>query len=65
MDLKEIGYEIVVWIYCAQDRLEWGASICIQDGEFVDQPSDYQLIKKNSVSWIYFLNNFILRKGGR
>jgi len=25
MDLKEIGWEVVVWIYLAQDRDQWRA----------------------------------------
>jgi hypothetical protein len=56
MDLEEIVCENVDWIHVVQD----GAGCCehgnepsgsIKCGEFLDQLSDCQLLKKNSARW--------------
>jgi hypothetical protein len=48
---KETGREGVDWMHLAQDSDQWRAvvNMCpIKGGEFLDQLSDYQLLKKDS-----------------
>jgi hypothetical protein len=49
------------WIQVAPDRVQWWVhppSGFINDGEFLDQLSDYQLLKKDTVPWNSFPDNF-------
>jgi hypothetical protein len=57
MYLKEMGYEAVDWIHMAQDRVQWRILVSTvmylwvpkKCREILDQLSDYELLKKDSV----------------
>jgi hypothetical protein len=58
MDHKKVGGEVLDWIHLAQDTVHW--RIClhgdepsdsINGGKFLNQLSDYFILKKNSVPW--------------
>jgi hypothetical protein len=54
MNIMEIWLEGVDWIYLAQaDSCEYDnePSGFVKGGEFLDQLSDYQLLKKDSAPW--------------
>jgi hypothetical protein len=52
MNLKEIGYADVDWIYLAQDCVGYGAFVnntnFLKCGEFLDYLSDYKLLKDSA-----------------
>jgi hypothetical protein len=67
MDLREIGSGSVDWIHLAQGRDQWWALVNTvlnlwvpqKFWEFLDWLSDYQLTKKDSAPWSYFISYVI------
>jgi hypothetical protein len=47
MDIKEVGWVYLQWINLAHDRVQWPSGK-LKSGEFLDQLSNYSLLKKDS-----------------